>query len=138
MEFIGFIQKNLLLFGIALVSGGMLVWPLLRRSTGGPWVSTLEATQLINREDAIVLDVRGPAEYAKGRLPGAKNIAAADMERRIGEVAKNKSRPVVVYCGGDGRSGRALDAIRKLGFERAYNLTGGYGGWKQAGLPTEK
>jgi len=61
---IEFIRDNLLLIGVAAVSGAMLLWPLLRRSTGGPWVSTLQATQLVNRQNALIIDVREPNEYA--------------------------------------------------------------------------
>lgn len=133
-----FIQKNILLIGIALISGGMLLWPLLRRGAGGPWVSSLEATQLINREDALVIDVRNAADYARGHILGARHVAPEQLERRIGEIAKNKNRPVIVYCDGGNGSSRALEALQKLGFARGYNLSGGYAGWKQAGLPVEK
>ena len=66
-----FIKNNIMLVAVACVSGVMLLWPYLRRSTGGPWVSTLEATQLINREDALVLDVRESAEFSGGHMLGS-------------------------------------------------------------------
>ena len=135
---IEFLQKNIMLVGIALVSGGMLIWPALRRTTGGPWANTLEATQMINREDALVLDVRDATDYSKGHLLGARHIAHDQLERRIVEVAKNKNRPIIVYDDGGRTAGRALEMLQKLGYSRAYNLTGGYAGWKQAGLPVEK
>ncbi len=69
-----FIKNNLLLIAVAFASGAMLLWPFVRRTAGGPWVSTLQATQMINREDALVLDVREPAEFAKGHILGAKNV----------------------------------------------------------------
>ena len=52
-----FIQNNILLIAVAFASGAMLIWPLVRRSAGGPWVGTLEATQLIKREDALVMRI---------------------------------------------------------------------------------
>jgi rhodanese-related sulfurtransferase len=82
--------------------------------------------------------VRDTAEYATGHVLGARHVAHDQLERRIPEIAKNKNRPVIVYCDGNNRSGRALDALKKLGYARAYNLAGGYAGWKQAGLPVEK
>ena len=54
-----FVRNNLLLIVVAVVSGAMLIWPLLRRTTGGPWVDASGATQLINREDALVALMRG-------------------------------------------------------------------------------
>ena len=53
-----FVIDNIFLIAVAIVSGAMLVWPMARRGAGGPSVNTLEATQLINRQDAVVLDVR--------------------------------------------------------------------------------
>jgi rhodanese-related sulfurtransferase len=133
---VDFVRNNLLLFVVAFVSGAMLLWPLFRRSAGGPWVNTAEATHLINREDALVLDVRDPGEYGTGHILGAKNVPLS----RLGdaEVAKRKDRPVIVYCDGGERSSKAVAALKKQGFARVVNLTGGLRAWQQAGLPVEK
>jgi rhodanese-related sulfurtransferase len=133
---VDFVRNNLLLFVVAFVSGAMLLWPLFRRSAGGPWVNTAEATHLINREDALVLDVRDPGEYGAGHILGAKNVPLS----RLGdaEVAKRKDRPVIVYCDGGERSSKAVAALKKQGFARVVNLTGGLRAWQQAGLPVEK
>jgi rhodanese-related sulfurtransferase len=133
-----FIQKNIFLVLVALVSGAMLLWPLLRRGAGGPWVSTLEATQLMNRDDAIVIDLRTADEYAKGHVLGARNLPLADFERRAAELEKHKAKPVIVYAAEPQRAGGAVAQLRKLGFGSVHNLTGGYAAWQQAGLPVEK
>ena len=132
-----FVRNNLLLIVVALVSGGMLLWPLFRRSAGGPWVNTAEATHLINREDAMVVDVREPAEYGAGHILGAKNVPLS----RVGdaaELAKRKEKPLIVYCDSGDRASKALAVLKKQGFTRVVNLSGGLGGWQQAGLPVEK
>ena len=131
-----FVRNNLLLFVVAFVSGAMLLWPLFRRSAGGPWVNTAEATHLINREDALVVDVRDPGEYGAGHILGAKNVPLSRLNDA--EVAKRKDRPVIVYCEGGERSSKALAALKKQGFTRVVNLTGGLRAWQQAGLPVEK
>ncbi len=133
-----FIKNNIMLIAVAFVSGAMLLWPYLRRGTGGPWVTTLEATQLINREDALVLDVRDPAEFAGGHMLGAKNIPVADIEKRAGEIEKQKSRPVIVLCNEGGRASKAAALLRARGFEKVVNLSGGFPAWQQAGLPVVK
>ena len=133
-----FIQKNIFLILIALVSGAMLIWPLVRRGSGGPWVTTLEATQLMNRNDAIVIDVRDAAEYARGHILGAKSFPRADLERRAAEFDKYKSKPVIVYRGNGNKAGNALALLRKHGFDKLHNLAGGFAAWQQAGLPVEK
>ncbi|HEX9431499.1 MAG TPA: rhodanese-like domain-containing protein [Burkholderiales bacterium] len=136
--FVDFVRNNLLLFVVALVSGGMLLWPLVRRTTGGPWVNTTQATQLINRDDALVIDVREPGEYATGHVLGAKNLPLARLAAPAGELAKRKDRPVIVYCDGGERSAKAMAALKKQGYTRVANLSGGIGAWQQAGLPVEK
>jgi rhodanese-related sulfurtransferase len=133
---VDFIQNNILLIVVAFASGAMLIWPLVRRGAGGPWVSATQATHLINREDALVVDVREPGEYGAGHILGAKSVPLS----RLGdaELAKRKERPIIVYCDGGERAGKAVSQLRKDGYTRVVNLTGGLRGWQQAGLPVEK
>ena len=133
-----FVQSNLLLIAVAFVSGAMLLWPLIRRGAGGPWVSTLQATHMINREDALVIDVRDAAEYAKGHILGARSAPLSDLERKLAELAKFKARPVIVHCESGNRSTNAIGILRRNGFANVYNLAGGLAAWQQAGLPVEK
>ena len=133
---VDFVRNNLLLFVVAFVSGAMLLWPLFRRSAGGPWVNTAEATHLINREDALVIDVRDPGEYGAGHILGAKNHPLS----RLGDadVVKRKDRPVIVYCDTGDRASKAVALLKKQGVNRVVNLSGGIRSWQQAGLPVEK
>jgi rhodanese-related sulfurtransferase len=133
-----FISKNIFLIVIAVVSGGMLLWPLLRKGAGGPWVNTLQATQMMNREDALVVDLRPAPEFAGGHILGARNIPLPELERRVGELDKHKAKPVILHCGDGNRAGGGVALLRKNGFARVVNLTGGYAAWQQAGLPVEK
>ena len=133
-----FLIKNWALVAVAAVSGGMLLWPLLRRGAGGPSLSTLEATQLINRSDAQVVDLRAAQDYAKGHILGAKSIPLADLERRAGELDKLKSKPLILHCGDGNRASGGVAVLRGRGFDRIHTLAGGYAAWLQAGLPVEK
>lgn len=133
-----FIKNNLMLIAVAAVSGTMLLWPYLRRGSGGPWASTLEATQLINREDALVLDVREPTEFDAGHMLGAKNVPLAAVEGRAGEFDKHKAKPVIVVCADGTRASKAATALRAAGFANVVNLSGGFPAWQQAGLPVVK
>jgi rhodanese-related sulfurtransferase len=135
---VDFVRNNLLLFVVAFASGAMLLWPLIRRSAGGPWVTPAQATHLINREDAIVLDVREANEFATGHVIGAKNLPVARMETAGSDIVKKKDKPVIVYCDGGDRSGKAIGALKKQGFTRLANLSGGIKAWQDAGLPLEK
>ena len=140
ISFIQFLQKgyNPLLALTALVAGGMLLWPLVRRTAGGPWVNTARAIELINREDALLLDVRDAGEYGAGHLLGAKHLPLARIDEGASELAKKKERPLIVYCDGSERSGKAAAALKRQGFTRVAALTGGLDAWRQAGLPVEK
>lgn len=135
---IDFLRQNYLLVGVALASGGMLLWPYLRRASGGPWATPAQATHLINREDASVIDVREPAEYAAGHVLGAKNVPLARVASAGAELAKRKAKPMIVYCASGDRSNKAAATLRKQGFERVFTLAGGMKAWQDAGLPVEK
>jgi rhodanese-related sulfurtransferase len=136
--FIEFVRDNLLLFAVAIISGAMLLWPMLRRGGGGPSVTTLQATQMINRQDAVVIDVREDSEYGKGHIIGARHIPVSQLDSRTGELQKHKSKPLIAYCDNGSRAAGAVSILRKHGFENAFNLSGGYAAWQQAGLPVEK
>ena len=146
LSLLEFIKKdhNGLLLATAVISGAMLLWPFVRRSTGGPWVSIAQATHLINREDAVMVDVRDSGEYGAGHILGARNVPLARLEggesrsELTGELAKRKDKPLIVYDDAGERAAKAAAALRKQGFGRVVNLTGGLGAWKQAGLPVEK
>ncbi|MGQ0547526.1 MAG: rhodanese-like domain-containing protein [Betaproteobacteria bacterium] len=131
-----FIRNNILLIVVAFVSGAMLVWPLVRRSTGGPQIGPAQATHLINREDALVVDVRDPGEYGAGHILGAKNMPVERIEEK--DLPKRKDRPLIVYCDTGSRAAKAAGALRAQGFTRVFSLAGGLGAWQAAGLPVEK
>jgi rhodanese-related sulfurtransferase len=132
-----FIRNNILLIVVAFASGAMLLWPLVRRTSGGPWVNTAQATHLINREDALVVDVREPGEYGAGHILGARNVPLSRVADAA-DLGKRKDRPLILYCDSGDRSGKATSVLKKQGFARVVNLSGGIGAWQQAGLPVEK
>ncbi|HEY6241821.1 MAG TPA: rhodanese-like domain-containing protein [Burkholderiales bacterium] len=133
-----FLSDNIFLVAAAFVSGGMLIWPAVRRGTSGASVSTLQATLLINQQNALVLDVRDAGEYGKGHVLNARNIALGELEARATEIDKYKSKPVIVVCETGNRSGKAVAILRKQGFGQVFALGGGVGAWRQAGLPLEQ
>ena len=103
-----------------------------------PGSAPAQATHLINREDALVVDVREPGEYGAGHVLGAKNLPLARIESGAGDVAKKKDATLILYCDSGDRSGKAAAALRSRATRKVVNLSGGFGAWKQAGLPVEK
>ncbi len=132
-----FINQNILLIAVVAISGAGLIWPLLMGS-GANQVNPGEATLLINREDAHVIDVREVDEFAGGHLPDARNIPLAKLADRVSEIDKFKDKPVIVCCASGMRSGKASGELKKLGFTRVHSLAGGVDAWVGAGLPVKK
>lgn len=135
-----FISEHMFLVTMALVSGGMLIWPLLRDKTGGTTLSTLQATQMINHEDALLLDVRDADSYAQGHIINARNIPMSQLDERAAELGKQKgkAKPVIIHCENGTRSTAGMALLVKHGFEKVFTLAGGISAWKAAGLPMEK
>lgn len=132
-----FILDNWMLVSVALASGGLLLWPLLKGATEGGLTTTL-AVQLINREKAVVVDVCESEEFAAGHVGGAKHIPLNQLEERLPTAVKNKTLPVILVCQTGARSARAVAIAKKLGYDKAQSLGGGLGAWKRANLPIEK
>ncbi len=132
-----FIVNNWMLISIALVSGGLLLWPVVQgAATAG--LSPAAAVQLINREKAVVVDVCETHEFSAGHVTGAKSIPLGELEAKLGSAVKNKTLPLILVCQSGARSGRALAIAKKLGYEQAQSLGGGLAAWKAANLPVEK
>ena len=133
-----FIVDNWLLILLALTSGALLVWPVLRKGAGGAGaVGTGEAVRLINREKGVLIDVSEPAEYAAGHAAGARNVPAAVIETSK-DLPSNKSLPLLLLCANGARAGRAAALLRKAGYEKAVAVAGGTAAWREAQLPVAK
>jgi rhodanese-related sulfurtransferase len=133
-----FLIDNWMLIGIALASGGMLVWPLISSGMAAGSLSATGAVQLINRDKAVVIDVSEVEEFAGGHVVGAKNIPLSQLEEKLPATVKNKALPLILVCPSGARANRALAMAKKLGYEQAQCLAGGLKSWKEANLPLEK
>lgn len=132
-----FIQQNLMWVGLAVVSGGMLLWQIFS-GMGSKHISVGEATLLINRQDALIVDVRETAEWSAGHIPNARHIALGHLGKHLSEIEKYKDKPVILVCASGNRSGSACGMLRKAGFQQTFNLQGGIRSWSDAGLPMTK
>lgn len=95
-----------------------------------------EATRLINKEDALVIDIRAGEEFRKGHISTAFNVLSADIKNdNLGELAKYKAQPVIVVCANGTSSRSAGEGLVKLGFERVFTLKEGIAGWRSENLP---
>ncbi len=133
-----FLQQNWHWAALAAVSGAFLAFDALRMRNDKSSLSPVQATLKINREDAIVIDVREQGEYSQGHIPNAKHIPLSAIEQRAKELEPHKNTPVILCCATGARSAGASATLRKLGFEQVFNLQGGMGAWQQAGQPVSR
>lgn len=128
-----FLQQNWYWAALAAASGAWLLVDLVRSQGDKSQLSPVEATLLINREDAQVIDVRDQGEFASGHVPNARHIPLGELEQRSGDLEKFKDRPIILCCATGNRSAAALATLRKAGFEKLFNLRGGIAEWEKAG-----
>jgi rhodanese-related sulfurtransferase len=133
-----FIQQNLLLVAVAVVSGTLLLVLTVYRPGGSRSVTTAQATMLINRENAQLLDVREASDYVAGHPADARNIPVGSLDERVDELAPFKDTPVILICQSGTRSSAACSKLAKLGFSKLHSLEGGVAAWVEAGLPLKK
>jgi rhodanese-related sulfurtransferase len=136
--FVSFFLENWALIAVAIASGALLLWPAVSAGGRAGTLKPADAVTLINREKAVVVDVRDATEFAAGHAIGAKNIPLDDLEAKLPGAVKNKATPLILVCATGARSNRALATAKKLGYEKAQSLSGGMGAWRTAGLPVEK
>ena len=105
---------------------------------GGRSVTAQQLVDLVNRENALVLDVRDKKEYDAGHIVDALNIPFAALDGRMNELGKHRDRPIVVACKMGQHSGTAGSVLRKHGFENVARLSGGVAEWRNQSLPVVK
>jgi rhodanese-related sulfurtransferase len=133
-----FLLDNWMLIAIALAAGGGLLWPVIASGAGAGALTANGAVMRINREKAVVLDVREADEFAAGHIAAAKNLPLGQLEATLTATVKNKSLPLVLVCATGARANKALATAKKLGYEQAEVLSGGLKAWTDANLPVEK
>jgi rhodanese-related sulfurtransferase len=133
-----FLLDNWMLIAIALAAGAGLVWPVIAGSAGAGALTPNGAVMRINREKAVVVDVREADEFAAGHIAAAKNLPVGQLEDKLSATVKNKSLPLILVCATGARANRALATAKKLGYEQAEVLSGGLKAWGEANLPLEK
>lgn len=132
-----FLVDNMFFIVAAMLSGGMLLWPVVARNSVRD-IGSKQAIRLINYEDALVLDVRDEGEYVGGHPPNATHIPVEQIEERWQELEKFRDKPVVIIFTPGLRPGRAGAILRKNGFKQVFNLSGGIETWQRENLPLVK
>lgn len=136
-----FIANNWHLFAALIVISTLIGIDTMRRGgAGANQVSAVQLPQLINQENAVVVDVCQPEEFGKGHIPAAINIPVDQIKEQLGQLEKfrKKGWPIVLSCRSGQRASRAAAVLRKNEFERVYTLSGGLAAWEKENLPLER
>ena len=138
-KYIQFLTDHYMLSGAWLAVAGILIYSFFSaRLRGFSAIHPAMATQLINRENALILDVREDNEYREGHIVNSLHIPVGYLGDRMKELEKYKDRPIIVGCRSGQRSSQACAMLKKQGFDAVYNLNGGIMAWKNDNLPLTK
>jgi rhodanese-related sulfurtransferase len=89
-------------------------------------------------EKFVLVDVREESEWARGHLPGAIHLGKGIIERDIEQKVPEAGTKMILYCGGGFRSALSADTLQKMGYTNVESMDGGWKGWLEAGLLTQK
>lgn len=131
-----FIVNHWMLVLALITTLALLAYQLIRGNKGS--VDPLGATDLINRREAVVIDVRPLADFAQGHIINAINIPMNGFKNQITTLHKHKGKPIVIACRSGSQSAMACQQLRKEGFEDVLNLRGGIMAWQSANLPVTR
>ncbi len=138
MDFLQFLisPQNLLVVGIAVVAAVLLLVPGVRGSRSNGGLTTADAIQLVNRKQAVWVDVRSAESFQAGHIAQARSLPAANLEQQVSALPKNK--PLIVVCDSGRESNKAAEKLRTAGMSEVFVLDGGMRAWSQAALPVTK
>ena len=132
-----FLANHTILSMVFFVLAGTLVWTFVSGG-GGRRVEPVQATRLINHDNAVVIDVRSDGEYAAGHIVNAINEPLGGLAQKISKLDKYRQRTIITACRNGQQAASASGILRKNGFENVFSLSGGIAAWQGASLPLTK
>ncbi|HVL01411.1 MAG TPA: rhodanese-like domain-containing protein [Dongiaceae bacterium] len=111
---------------------------VLETRRGGKTVSTHQLTHLVNKEGALILDVRDSKEFREGHITDARNVPYSTLKESLAQLEKYKDKPVVIVCKMGQHAGAAGRILHESGFKDVRRLSGGLTTWTSEGLPLVK
>ena len=138
-QLITFTSNNTILVVAIVIVSLMLIYSLVgEKLRGYSSVSPSQSTQMINHDDAVIIDVRENNEYSSGHIINSIHIPLSSLKTRLDSIEKHKSQKIIVACRSGHRSSQACATLKKAGFEQVFNLSGGVMAWESASLPLIK
>ena len=139
-QVIEFAGNNIVLAGVWVALVAMLIFSYVSSLTSSiKEVSTHDATVMINKEDAVVLDIRAQKEFKAGHILGARQIKPEALrEKNFNTLENSKDKPIIVVCAMGNQARGTANAMSKAGFSKVSVLKGGMNAWQSASLPISK
>jgi len=131
-------EHSIMVPALAVLTVAILYTEFSRLTSGFKSVDPAGLTALINRQDALLVDVSASTEFDKGHIAGAKNVQMSQFDADNKILAKVRELPVAVVCRSGNTSSEAARKLVKAGFKQVYWLDGGLAAWQQANLPLVK
>lgn len=123
-------------FVVAFIA--LMVLEARSKGTSATRLTAQQLTQLINRESALVIDIRDATAFNDSHIVNAVNIPLADISQNIKRLEKDKHRPIVLVCALGQKSPGVMNQLRLKGFTKVYMLAGGMHSWRNTNMPTVK
>tara|TARA_X000000950_G_C13580475_1_gene523273 strand:- start:76 stop:513 length:438 start_codon:yes stop_codon:yes gene_type:complete len=143
---LNFFFDNILLISIAFVSGGLLIWPIVSKGIGAKILSPTQTSSLMNRENAVLIDIREKENLDLGSIPQALSVPESSLIKELGnekfikklQDGKNKKKPVIIITSRRSSSASAEKVFLQNGFKEVFRFDGGVEAWIEAGLVIKK
>jgi rhodanese-related sulfurtransferase len=132
-EFLG--NHLYLTLGFVGVLIALAMTELQRFTRGYKALTPAGLTQLVNRDNALLIDVSSQQDFEKGHVPGARHVAMSQFDPESKDLSKARELPVAVSCRNGQVSAQAAQRLVKAGFSKVYWLEGGIAAWSEAQLP---
>lgn len=138
-QIIQFVIKHWVLCAAFVIISLVLIIEEIRSQqvTGGK-VSSAQATYMMNREEAMIIDLRDAAAFREGHIIGAKNIPLADFDRHLDKLDPHRARPIILVDAMGMKTASIAARLIKIGFVHTKTLKGGMDGWKTDNMPIVK
>ncbi|MBE8215272.1 MAG: rhodanese-like domain-containing protein [Endozoicomonadaceae bacterium] len=131
-----FIMNHPFLIGAFVILLILLVWTEKRKS--GRAITNQELVQLLNKNNALIVDLRDEKIFSEGHITHAINLPYTKLNERMAQLEKHKSKTIILVCNYGHHSGSSIPILAKQGFDSLVRLQGGIQGWITERLPLIK
>ena len=131
-----FFYQNIIAFTLLILC--LIALIIYEGKKGGTKVDPVEATRLINREGAVVVDLRASEEFSTGHITGSLNVSAEKLEQQLNSIKHSKEAPLILVCKTGNNSKTVGGSLLRAGYSNVNLISGGMMTWQGSGLPLSK